>query len=389
MVIYSRGSQTMSKNSSHTLKGNILVVDDQPDNLRILSFMLREEGYQVRKALNGQMALTACQTLLPDVILLDIMMPDMDGYEVCQRLKASDKTCEVPVIFISALDDVVDKVKAFSVGGVDYITKPFQVEEVLARVANQLTIQQLYRQLTEQNTQLQKLNEELKRSNDELEQFAYIASHDLQSPLQAIVGYARIIEATYENHLDTDAKQYIANIVNAGWRMTQLIEDLLDYSRVGTCTEEFKPTDCKTVLEEVLANLDEEICASGASISYSDLPTVMGSSTQLMQVFQNLISNSIKFCRPEVPPQVEITAKAKKNDEWIVAVRDNGIGIETQHFERIFEVFQRLHSYKKYPGNGIGMSICKKIVERHGGRIWVESQPGVGTTFYFTIPAKI
>ncbi|MCL1465214.1 ATP-binding protein [Argonema galeatum] len=376
----------MSKNLTQPSKGNILVVDDQPNNLRVLSSMLTKHGYHVRKALNGQIAVSACQTVLPDLILLDIMMPNMDGYEVCQVLKADEKTREVPVIFISALDDVLDKVKAFRVGGIDYITKPFQIEEVLVRVTNQLTIQQQHRQLTEQNAKLQKLNEELACSNAELEQFAYIASHDLQSPLQAIVGYARILSWKYEKNLDDDAKRYIERIVNAGWRMTQLIEDLLAYSRVGTRTEEFNPTDCKTVLEEALGNLREEISSSGASITHSDLPTIRADRTQLMRLFQNLISNSIKFRRPEVPPSIEITAQPKNNDEWLIAVRDNGIGIETENFERIFEIFQRLHSYNDYPGTGIGMSICKKIVERHGGRIWVESQIEVGTTFYFTIP---
>ncbi len=379
-------AQTMRKKLDQPSKGNILVVDDRPNNLRVLSSMLTKHGYQVRKALNGQIALTACQTVLPDLILLDIMMPNMDGYEVCQRLKANEKTREVPVIFISALDDALDKVKAFSIGGVDYITKPFQIEEVLARVTNQLTIQQQHRQLTEQNAKLQKLNEELARSNAELEQFAYIASHDLQSPLQAIVGYARILGWKYENNLDDEAKRYIDRIINAGWRMTQLIEELLAYSRVGTRTEEFNPTDCKTVLEEAQGNLREEISSSGASITHSDLPTIRADRTQLMRLFQNLISNAIKFRRPEIPPSIEITAQPKNDDEWLIAVRDNGIGIEPENFERIFEIFQRLHSYNDYPGTGIGMSICKKIVERHGGRIWVESQIGVGTIFYFTIP---
>ena len=365
-------------------KKDILIVDDMSDNLRVLSSMLTKQGYNVRKALNGQMALTACQTILPDLILLDIMMPGMDGYEVCQNLKADDKTRAVPVIFISALDEVFDKVKAFNAGGVDYITKPFQIEEVLARIGNQLTIQQLLHSLTEQNGQLEQLNEELGRSNVELEQFAYIASHDLQSPLQTIITSADLLRLKYS--LDANADRYVNQIVDASMRMSQLIQDLLAYSRAGTDTIEFQPTDCKVVLEEALANLDEAISSSGASITYGELPTVMAEGTQLMRLFQNLISNAIKFRHPSIPPKIKITAEAQNDGKWIIAVRDNGIGIEPQHFERIFEIFQRLHSSKQYPGTGIGMSICKKIVERHGGRIWLESQLGVGTSFYFTIP---
>jgi light-regulated signal transduction histidine kinase (bacteriophytochrome) len=366
-------------------KKDILIVDDMSDNLRVLSSMLTKQGYNVRKALNGQMALTACQTILPDLILLDIMMPGMDGYEVCQKLKADEKTRAVPVIFISALDEVFDKVKAFNAGGVDYITKPFQIEEVLARIGNQLTIQQLLHSLTEQNVQLQQLNAELGRSNLELEQFAYIASHDLQSPLQTIITSADLMRLKYS--LDANADRYITQIVDASMRMSHLIQDLLAYSRAGTDSIEFKPTDCKIVLEEALANLAAAISSSGASIIYGELPTVMGEGTQLLRLFQNLISNAIKFRHPSVSPQIKITAEAQNDGKWIIAVRDNGIGIEPQHFQRIFEIFQRLHSSKEYPGTGIGMSICKKIVERHGGRIWLESQPGVGTSFYFTIPA--
>ncbi len=413
--MYSPREEMMSENSVAQPKGTILVVDDTPDNLRILSSMLTKRGYAVRKTLSGQMALTMCDSALPDLILLDIMMPDMDGYEVCQRLKASEKTRDVPVIFLSALDSALDKVKAFSAGGADYITKPFQIQEVLARIANQLNIRQLQHQLAEknarlellneeltrsnaelkqlhdqtaeQNAQLQVLNLELTRSNAELEQFAYIASHDLQSPLQVIIGNAELLSRKYEAILGADAKRYIRELVKAGLRMRQLIQDLLSYSRVGSGTPKFALTDCQTLLEEVLANLRSEISSSGACITHSQMPKVMGNDTQLIQLFQNLIGNAIKFRHPSVTPQIEISAQVQNGGEWLLAVRDNGIGIDPQHFQRIFEAFQRLHSYDSYPGTGLGMAICKKIVERHGGRIWVESQLGVGTTIYFTIPA--
>jgi light-regulated signal transduction histidine kinase (bacteriophytochrome) len=241
--------------------------------------------------------------------------------------------------------------------------------------------------MAEQNAQLQQLNLELTRSNAELEQFAYIASHDLQSPLQVIIGNAELLSRKYEGILGADAKRYIRELVSAGLRMRQLIQDLLAYSRVGSGTPKFELTDCQTLLEEVLANLRSDISSSGACITHSELPKVMGNDTQLIQLFQNLIGNAIKFRHPSVTPQIEISATAEKGGEWIIGVRDNGIGIEPQNFQRIFEAFQRLHSYDSYPGTGLGMAICKKIVERHGGRIWVESQLGVGTTIYFTIPA--
>lgn len=365
---------------------DILIVDDTPDNLRLLTHMLTERGYKVRKALNGKIAISACETLLPDLILLDIMMPDMDGYEVCKQLKADERTRDVPVIFISALDDVWDKVTAFTVGGVDYITKPFKAVEVLARVENQLTIRQLQRQLIEQNAQLQQLNGELTKSNAELEQFAYVASHDLQSPLQVIIGYADLLNWKYEKQLDADGDRYLGELVDAAMRMTQLIQDLLTYSRIGVPTENFEPVDCNSVLEEAIANLSHQISSNSVAIGHPHLPIVLGNNTQLIQLFQNILSNSIKFRRPEVTPNIEILLNAQNEDEWLFTIRDNGIGIETKNFNRIFEVFQQLHSYKEYPGTGIGMTICKKIVERHGGYIWVESQVGLGTSVYFTLP---
>lgn len=357
--------------------GEILIVDDTPDNLRFLSLMLTQKGYEVRKALNGQMALASAQAELPDLILLDIRMPEMDGYEVCRTLKTDPKTSEVPVIFISALDDVLDKVKAFGVGGVDYITKPFQSAEVLARVEHQLNLRQLQKQLVTQN-------EELARSNRELGQFAYVVSHDLQQPLQSITGFARFLQVKYEHDLDDKAIQYINQIIDAGSRMQTLIQDLLAYSQADQ-EQEFQPIDCNQVLEQVLANLQAAIAEKAVAITSDSLPIVIASEVQLVQLFQNLLSNAIKFVRPDAAPQVHISV-TPLDQQWQFAIQDNGVGIAAEHLNQIFEAFQRLHSIKQYPGNGIGLATCKRIVELQGGRIWVESKVNQGTTFYFTLP---
>ncbi|MCT7962714.1 response regulator [Laspinema sp. D1] len=377
-----------SASQEHTHK-DILIVDDTPVNLRVLAKILSDRGYKVRKALNGQIALTACQTLLPDVILLDIMMPDMDGYEVCQRLKSDPKTQDIPIIFISALEDEWDKVKAFKSGGSDYITKPFQIEEVLARVKHHLTIQQLQYQLKIQNAELQALNEQLVRSNLELEQFAHVASHDLQSPLQVIIGNADLLTWKYEQQLGPDGDRYLTNIIDASGRMTQLIQDLLTYSKVGIppLAQSFESIDSNFVLEEALANLSGEISKSGSIITHSHLPTVRGNESQLMQLFQNIMANAIKFRLPDVSPKIEVSCNQNNREEWQFEIRDNGIGIDPDQGDRIFEAFYRLHSYDEYPGTGIGLTLCKKIVERHGGRLWFDSIKGEGTSFYFTLPA--
>ncbi len=360
---------------------DILLVDDTLDNLKVLSRVLMVQGYHIRKALNGRMALQACQTVIPDLILLDILMPDMDGYAVCQQLKADSRTAGVPIIFISALDTGFDKVRAFDIGGVDYIAKPFQVEEVLARVKNQLTIQQLQKDL-------KNLNQKLLTSNQELEQFAYAASHDLQSPLQSILGYTGVMSFKHRDKLDPEVLQYVHKINQAGLRMKYLIQDILEYSRLGAEQKEPEAVDCQAVVAEVLENLAEEIAKKRAVINCEPLPLVMGDRAKFLQLWQNLISNAIKFCNPQVSPQIEIKFSPDQTiGLWRFMVQDNGIGIDSQYFQRIFEVFQRLHTYQEYPGAGIGMATCKKIVERYGGKIWLESTLGQGTTFHFTLLA--
>ena len=228
-----------------------------------------------------------------------------------------------------------------------------------------------------------KSNQELARSNAELEQFAYVASHDLQAPLATIASYAQLLEKRSQDKLDSQAKKFIGNIVHGCMRMQTLIDDLLEYSRVGRSQKPFQPTDCDRVVEEALANLQAAIRETKAVVSYSDLPVVTGDLSQLVQLFQNLIDNAIKY-RHEAPPAIRISA-CKSENNWLFSVSDNGIGIAPGHQERIFQIFQRLHTQKEYSGTGMGLAICQKIVQRHGGSIWVESAPGEGSTFHFTL----
>lgn len=275
----------MTYSTSHTPSKEILVVDDTPDNLRLLSAMLTQQNYEVRKALNGARAIASIKANAPDLILLDIKMPGMDGYEVCEALKQDPETQEIPVIFISALDDVLDKVKAFSVGGADYISKPFQEAEVLARIENQLCMRDLQFQLKAQN-------EELARSNQELEQFAHVVSHDLQQPLQSILGYAKIITLQYPELQESGVNDHLAKISEAGDRMQRLIKDLLKYARIGQEGEVFTEVNCNIVLAQALNNLDLAMEESQAALTYPQLPKILGNQTQLIQLFQNLIGNA-------------------------------------------------------------------------------------------------
>ena len=228
--------------------------------------------------------------------------------------------------------------------------------------------------------------EELARSNAELEQFAYIASHDLQEPLRMISSYVQLLGKRYKGKLDQDADDFITYASDGALRMQRMINDLLAYSRVGTRGKSFEEISMEDVLEQALDNLHMVIQEKKAQITHDPLPKAYGDSGQLTQVFQNLIDNAIKFCR-EKRPEVHISARLEK-DACICMVKDNGIGIAPEFQNRLFLLFQRLHTRQEYPGTGIGLAICKRILERHGGRIWVESRPGEGSTFYFQIPVS-
>ncbi len=251
-------------------------------------------------------------------------------------------------------------------------------KRLLSQLANE------HRELLRARQELEKTVADLKRSNAELEQFAYVASHDLQEPLRMVASYTQLLAKRYKGKLDTDADEFIGYAVDGANRMQRLIQDLLAYSRVTTQGHGFELVDCNALLEEVLGSLRLAVDESRTVVTHDVQVTVMADRVQLGQVFQNLIGNAIKF-RGQEPLWVHICVE-RRNDEWIFSVRDNGIGIDPQYAERIFVVFQRLHDRAEYPGTGIGLAICKKIVERHGGRIWVKSQLGKGATFYFTLP---
>jgi light-regulated signal transduction histidine kinase (bacteriophytochrome) len=237
-----------------------------------------------------------------------------------------------------------------------------------------------------QEQRVQERTAELQRSNADLQQFAYVASHDLQEPLRMVTSFMQLLEKKYQGELDEQAHRWIDHAVSGATRMQILINDLLTYSRVGTHGKTFVACDLKEVLSTALQNLHLVISENSAEIAFDTMPTIQGDEVQLVSLFQNLVGNAIKY-RGEQPPRIHISARQEGTD-WLFSVRDNGIGIAPQFSERIFIIFQRLHNRRTYPGTGIGLALCKRIIERHGGRIWVESKLGEGATFYFALPAK-
>ncbi len=382
-------------------RANILLVDDRPDNLLALEAALEPLNQNLVKASSGEEALRMLLKQEVAVILLDVQMPGLDGFDTAAEIKKREKTKDIPIIFLTAISrEPHHALRGYSTGAVDYLAKPFDPWVLRAKVAvfvdlyekNALLKQQaelLAQRLEERERAERALEEkaqELERSNADLAQFAYVASHDLQEPLRVMDGYLSLLKDSYGDGSAEEAVGLIERIEKSTARMDRLIQDLLAYARVGTETRPFEPTDLNEVVSFAMGNLEIAVKEAEATINQSELPTVQGDQGQLIQLFQNLVGNAIKF-RGDRPPRIDIAAEPG-DGVWTLCVKDNGIGIDAAQVDRIFTIFERLHPMDHYPGSGIGLSVCKRIVERHHGRIWAESEKGAGTAIYFTLPAK-
>ncbi len=407
---------------------NILVVDDRQENLLVLEGVLDDPGYHLVKARSGEEALKHLLDQGFALILLDARMPGMDGFETARVIRAREKTHDIPIIFITAEYKTPEYIsRGYALNAVDYILKPFDREILRAKVS---VLVELYRKtaqvkrqaellqesekhlenmVQERTTSLQEANKQLQQeiaernrteealkertgqlegANKELEAFSYSVSHDLRAPLRAIQGFAQIITRRHRVNLNAEGQHYFDNIIEAGNQMSKLIEDLLMYSRLGRQAVHFKPVSLKDLLTEVVDNLAARVTEADAyfSLPSSDnLPVIHGNRTLLSQIFSNLLDNALNYRRPEIPLRVALTCQIEA-DHVSIRVTDNGIGIPPEFHEKIFNIFQRLHSQEECPGTGIGLATVKKSVELLGGRIWVESVVGKGSTFYVKLP---
>ena len=353
----------------------VLIVDDDLQVLGMLERILQREGHQCRIASNADDARSALEKSPVELVLLDIGLPGESGLDLVRSIvRLAPNTA---IVMITGHDDPAEAKVALERGAYGYMLKPFKANELMIAVDSALRRRTL--EITDRER-----SQALRRSNEDLEQFAYVASHDLQGPLRKISSYSALLKRRYQGKLDADADDFIAYIIAGVQRMESLIDDLLKYSRVARQEPPTEPVDADGALEKALANLQGAIEAKQAVVTHEPLPWVLANASQLSQVFQNLIDNAIKFCT-EAHPLVHVSAR-RDDDHWLFSVRDNGIGIELQYQDRIFQIFQRLHTQDEYPGTGIGLALCRKIVERYGGRIWLESEAGKGTTFYFTLP---
>lgn len=372
-------------------KGDILIVDDALANLRLLSTMLTQHGYEVRGVVNGVMALTAVAAEPPDLILLDIKMPGISGYEVCQQLKANPDTSHIPVIFISALDEVLDKIEAFNAGGVDYITKPFQVPEVLARVKTHITLHNLQIQLAEKIVQLEKLagdltdtNRALKASNDELDAFAHTVAHDLKNPLGSIILSADFLHGHMEQIGKEKSIEILGDVFANGNKIVNIIDELMLLASVRKENVSRTSLQMSHIVNQAQFRLSTMIDEyEGKIILPKNWPQAHGYAPWIEEVWVNFLSNGLKYGGR--PPRLELGGEQKNSEVWYW-VKDNGQGVDTAVSARLFTEFTRMDQARAQ-GHGLGLSIVKRIVEKLDGRVGVESQPGQGSLFYFTLPA--
>lgn len=359
----------------------VLVVEDSPSELELLCRILGEEGFQVIGCGSAAEALEQFGDRSFGVAVVDLRLPDLSGTQLLERIRNIDDQVRVIIYTGAASYDSIKE--ALHLGAFAYVEKLSDRTELMRHV-HRACLDRVDRYASGLERAVAARTEELARSNRELEDFAAIVAHDLRSPLMTISGYCHMLQEEFGSRCDGAAADYLTQIHAGVARMERLIEGVLEYSRVGRLRQPLEQVDMGSALVQAKANLDASIREHGVRIEAGDLPSVIGDQTQLVQLLQNLLDNAIKFRRQQ-PPSIRLSA-SRDGDGWRFAVADDGIGIAKEHFDCIFQTFQRLRGHE-CPGTGLGLAICKKIVEWHGGRIWLDSVVGQGTTFYFTLLA--
>jgi len=422
---------TVANNKAYKSDVKILVVDDREDNLFSIETILEKDGYGIIKATSGRAAL---KVLLHQhdftLILMDVQMPDMNGFETASLIYQREKLKHIPIIFITAHNQGEEKMyEGYKLGGVDFIYKPINPELLRFKVSvfadlykknHQLMLQEkkltivnsnLEKEIEDRKTNEEKIkllnhqllenNEHLRTTIEELDRFAYVASHDLQEPLRKIMLFSDKILTRFHNKIDEEADNYFQKIVKASERMQHLVNDLLKFSKHTNDIYGFERTDLNEVLNEVLSDIEHHVQKKEAKIYAEELPVIWAIPSQIRQLFQNLISNSLKFTKEDLTPEIYIkseridgvaiegsNSESVTNTFYKIHISDNGIGFDPKYAEDIFVVFKRLHSYHEFEGTGIGLSICKKIIDKHSGYIKAESRPNEGSTFIIILPEK-
>jgi two-component system, sensor histidine kinase and response regulator len=404
----------------------ILIVEDSPTQAKRLQHILEQQGYHVTIAANGREALEAAQGRKPGLIISDVIMPEMDGYELCHRVKSDARLADIPVILVTTLSDPQDVIRGLECRADNFILKPYDERYLLGRVqfvlvnrevrqseqtgmgveiffngrkhfitADRLQILNLLlstyeaaiqrnKELSVARDDLRRLNSDLEAANKELEAFSYSVSHDLRAPLRAVDGFSSVLLEEFSAEMPPEAKLLLDNVRTGAKQMNQLIVDLLRFSHVGRQPMSKHTVNLSTLVHEVLEDLRKKQAGRRIEIQISELPDCVGDLSLLRQVLVNLLSNAFKFTRQREQAMIEVGCR-QQGGEQVYFVRDNGAGFDMRHVEKLFGVFQRFHRADEFEGTGVGLSIVQRIIQRHGGRIWAEAEVGKGATFYFTL----
>jgi signal transduction histidine kinase len=363
----------------------ILVIESELELLQADCKLLSGAGFDVYRAASGEEGLAQAREVDPELILLSVRLPDTNGYLLTEIIKSDPELGSAYVLLISGEDtDSRDRAKGLELGAEGYLVRPITDRELLARVVSLERLKKKEKELRSARIDLERLDPQLHKAHQDLQEFAYAVSHDLQEPLRMITSFLDLLERRYEKDLDDTAREYIAFAVDGARRMKAMIEGVLTFSRVNTHGGEFEIFSSQQAFQRAVRQVEPQIEERGAVINAGSLPEVVGDPDQIARVFQHLISNAILYNEADVP-RVDVQAE-EQGREWQFAVKDNGIGIRPEHHDRVFTIFQREHTRDQYPGVGVGLSIARRIVERHGGEIWLESDLGGGSIFFFTLP---
>lgn len=406
---------------------NILIAEDSPTQAQRLRLILEQQGYQVSAAANGRLALEMAQQCPPTLIISDVVMPEMDGYELSRQVKADPRLEDIPVILVTTMSDPQDVIRGLECGADNFVLKPYDERYLLSRVrymlanldyhqpqeagmgvelyfndkrhyitADRLQILNLLlstydaaiqrnKELKHSQEELQALNARLDAANKELESFSYSVSHDLRAPLRHIEGYVAMLGEDARDELSSEAQRYLQVIGDATHQMGELIDDLLAFSRMGRAEMREGRVELDALVQETIGGLEMAVRERDIAWTIPRLPAVVGDRAMLKQVLANLLGNAVKYTRPRNPARIEIGCSGEEDGQVTVFVRDNGVGFDMQYVDKLFGVFQRLHRADEFEGTGVGLANVRRIIARHGGRVWAQAAPDQGATFYFTL----
>lgn len=355
-------------------KPEILVVDDAPEHIQFVASILKRGRYSIRAVTDGTQVFKALEKGVPDIILLDIVMPEIDGFEICRKLKEDAAYSSIPVIFFTAVDDSYNIVKGFQIGAEDYVSKPVNPDVLLARV--------------ETHIQLKRRTDRLKEAYKEMESFNYMISHDLKGPLWDIQKLVKYLEDAVASGEREDEAELLEALHEKSQEAVDLIEKLSDLTRMSSVPLRIEAVDMNKLVKEVYEEIIIDYYDYDIEFDCSSLPIVFGDRLLLRQVLVNILSNALKFSRNRKPAIISVECQ-KAGMEYVFSIRDNGVGFDMKYSGKLFGMFQRLHSQQEFEGTGAGLAIVKKIIQRHSGRAWIEAEPDMGAVFSFTLPVRV